>query len=167
MTNPYLSVLLLAGVALLQTTLAPQVTLLGAKPDLMLVIVVCWGLLRGTGAGLRWAFAGGLMIDLLSGAPFGVATLSLMLVSYLSALGEVSLLRFGFLLPVAVMVLATMSYNALFFLLLQALGRPIVWQTALTRVILPAALVNTLLMPFLYLPLRRLHRWAARPLLRW
>jgi len=133
----------------------------------MLVTVVCWGLLRGPAASLPWAFAGGLMIDLLSGAPFGTATLSLMLVSYLSALGETSLLRFNLLLPVAVVALASMVYNALFLALLQVLGRPIAWQTALLHVILPAALINTLIMPLVYFPLRRWHRRVIGPSLGW
>ncbi len=167
MPNPYLSLILLTGVALIQTTLAPQVGLFGAKPDLMLVTVVCWGLLRGASASVRWAFLGGLMIDLLSGAPLGAATLPLLLVGYLSALGELNLLRFGFLLPVAVMLLASIAYNTLFLVVLQVLGRPIGWQSAFTHVILPAALINTLVMPFFYFPLRKLHRWADRPLLRW
>jgi len=165
--NPYLTLILLAGVALIQATLAPRVTLLGVKPDLMLVPVVCWGLLRGAAESLRWAFAGGLMLDLLSGAPFGVTTLSLILISYLSALGEMSVLRLNFLVPVAVMALASIAYNTLFLLLLQMFGRSILWDVAFTHVVLPAALINTLIMPLVYFPLRRLHRRVAGPSLGW
>lgn len=163
----YLSFALLVGIALIQTTLAPRITWLGAKPDLMLVTVVCWGVLQGPMASLPWAFAGGLMIDLLSGAPFGATALTLMLVSYLSALGEASLLRFNFLLPVAVVALASAVYNVLFLALLQVLGRPIAWQTALWRVVLPAMLINTLAMPLVYVPLRRWHRRLSGLSLGW
>ncbi len=163
----YLSLALLAGIALLQTTLAPRITWLGAKPDLMLVTVVCWGLLRGPAASLPWAFVGGLMLDLLSGAPFGATALVLMLTNYLSTVGETSLLRFSFLLPVTVVAVASLVYNGLFLGLLWVLGRPVAWQAALLHVMLPAMLINTLIMPLVYFPLRRWHRRVAGPSLGW
>ncbi len=103
------------------------------------------------------------MLDLLSGAPFGVMTLPMLLAGYLSGLGEINVFRANFLLPALVVLLATLFYNALVLFLLQVLGEPVLWEPALLHVILPAALLNLLALPLIYLPLRRLHRLTAQP----
>lgn len=129
----------------------------------MLLTVVSWALLRGGREGAVWGFAGGVMLDLLSGAPFGVITLSLLLVGYLSGLGEINVFRANFLLPAFVVLVATLLYNAVILLLLQLLGQSVLWESALLHVILPTVLLNVLILPLFYLPLRRVHRLAAQP----
>lgn len=161
--SPYLIVPLLAGIALLQTTLAPQLSIIGGRPQFMLLAVVSWSLLRGGREGVVWGFVGGVMLDLLSGAPFGVITLPLLLVGFLSGLGEINVFRSNFLLPGLVVLLATLFYNAFALFLLQVLGEPVLWESALLHVILPAALLNLLVLPLVYLPLRRLHRLTGQP----
>ncbi|MFQ5594473.1 MAG: rod shape-determining protein MreD [Anaerolineae bacterium] len=161
--SPYLAVLLLAGIALIQMTLAPHLSIMGGRPQFMLLTVVSWALLRGGREGAVWGFAGGVMLDLLSGAPFGVITLSLLLVGYLSGLGEINVFRANFLLPAFVVLVATLLYNAVILLLLQLLGQSVLWESALLHVILPTVLLNVLILPLFYLPLRRVHRLAAQP----
>lgn len=165
--NAYLAVLFLAGVALLQTTLAPHLTFRGAKPDFMLLVVISWSLLRGGREGMVWGFFGGLMLDLLSGGPFGVFTLSLVLIGYLSGLGENSILRGHVLLPVLVVLLVSPLYNITVLALFQLLGRPVLWEAALRHVIWPAAVLDLLALPVVYLSLRRLHRLTAMPQMEW
>lgn len=114
-----------------------------------------------------WGFVGGVMLDLLSGAPFGVITLPLLLVGYLSGLGEINVFRGNLLLPGLVILLATVLYHAIVLFLLQVLGRSVLWEPALLHVILPAALLNLLAAPFIYLPLRRLHRLTGQPQMGW
>jgi rod shape-determining protein MreD len=161
--SPYLAVVFLAGIALLQSTLAPHLSFIRGEPQFMLLTVVSWSLLRGGREGVVWGFLGGIMLDLLSGAPFGVMTLPMLLAGYLSGLGEINVFRANFLLPALVVLLATLFYNALVLFLLQVLGEPVLWEPALLHVILPAALLNLLALPLIYLPLRRLHRLTAQP----
>jgi len=161
--SPYLAVLLLAGVALLQTTLAPHLSIIGGRPQFVLLTVVSWALLRGGREGVVWGFAGGVMLDLLSGAPFGITTLPLLLVGYLSGLGEINVFRANFLLPGLVALAATLLFNTVVLLLMQLLGQSVFWEPALLHVILPAVVANLLVLPLFYLPLRRLHRLTAQP----
>lgn len=161
--SPYLAVFLLAGIALLQTTLAPQLSFLGGTPQFMLLTVVSWSLLRGGREGVVWGFIGGVMLDLLSGAPFGVMTLPLLLMGFLSGLGEFNVFRANFLLPGLVIVVTTLAYHALVLVLFQVLGQPVAWESAVRHVMLPAVLLNVLVLPLIYLPLRGLHRLTAQP----
>ena len=68
---------MLAAIGLLQTTFVPYLSLLGAKPNLMLLVVVAWTLIAGSREGLWWAFIGGLWLDLLGGSPLGASALAL------------------------------------------------------------------------------------------
>jgi rod shape-determining protein MreD len=63
---------LLFGAALLQTTLSPYMKIGGIHPDLVLLLVIGWSALRGMEEGATWAFIGGISLDILSSAPFGV-----------------------------------------------------------------------------------------------
>jgi len=60
----YLVCPLLAVVGLLQATLVSRVAIWGVFPDLPLLVVVSWGLLRGSRQGLLWGFVAGIMVDL-------------------------------------------------------------------------------------------------------
>ncbi|MFQ6057781.1 MAG: rod shape-determining protein MreD [Anaerolineae bacterium] len=160
--NPYATIGLLVGMALLQTTLVPHLSVAGVKPDLMLMAVVSWSLLRGAGEGIVWGAIGGLILDLLSGGPFGICTLSLILVGYLTGLGEINIFRANILLPGVTVLFATLVYNLALLLLLQILGWPVTWGLNLLRIILPAILWNMVLMPLVYTPLRWLHRATGR-----
>lgn len=165
--NAYLTVLLLAGIALLDTTLTPHLSYLSGQPQLMLLAVVSWSLLRGVREGIIWAFIGGVFLDLLSGASFGIVTLPLLLVAYMSGLGEVNVFRANFLLPIIVGAMAVVLYNVVSLALRQLLGQPMLWNAAILHIVLPALLVNLLALPAVFFPLRRLHQATGQPQMNW
>ena len=74
--------------ALMQTSLVPGIRVGSAQPELVLVFVVSWAVIRGRGEALPWAVAGGLILDLLSQLPPGSHLLALVLVTYLADLGH-------------------------------------------------------------------------------
>ena len=165
--SSYLTIAVLFVLSLLQTTLMPRITLLGVHPDLMLMAITSWSLLRGSQEGMLWALIGGVTTDLFSGGPFGVTTLSLLVVGFLSGLGEKTVFRFDLLIPILVTPLATLVYDAALLALLSALGWPSQWGVNFLQVILPSVLVNTLGMPLVYLLLRTLDRRTNREEITW
>jgi rod shape-determining protein MreD len=52
--------------ALLETSVLPELTIAGAKPDLVLVLAVATTAMIAVEDGFAWAFVGGLMLDLLT-----------------------------------------------------------------------------------------------------
>ena len=82
----WLPVLVLLG--LVQTSLVPGIRVGTAQPEVVLVWVVSWAVIRGRGEALPWAVAGGLILDLLSQLPPGSHLLALVLVTYLADLGH-------------------------------------------------------------------------------
>jgi rod shape-determining protein MreD len=157
----------LFSAAILQTTVMPRFALWGVRPDLMLLVVVSWSLLRGTKEGLQWALGGGLLLDLLSGGPFGAATLSLALSSVVASLGEVTVSRGTAWLPVAASLMATALYDLTYMLVLQLAGRPVLWGLGLARVIVPSMALNGLATYPTYWTLRWLNRRVGIEKIEW
>jgi cell shape-determining protein MreD len=129
----YLVVPLLAIVGLLQATLVSRVAIWGVFPDLPLLLVVSWGLLRGSRQGLLWGFVAGIIVDLFAG------------------LGENLVFR-NLLLLLLTILLATVVYDLLFLFMVQILpsslpgtGHRVEWSASLVRVIGPSAILNAFL----------------------
>jgi len=128
----------------------PHMRLLGVSPDLVLLFAVSSVLSQGVRQGVFVALVGGLMLDTLSGAPFGVGTLSLVVVSLAAGVGEINVFRAAKFLPYVTIAMTTFLYNVILLFLLQMTGHTVVWDASLWRVVLPAMLVNLLCMPVVY-----------------
>ena len=165
--SPYLVCLLLVLIALAQTTLSPHLALLGVQPNLMLLAVLSWSLLRGGKEGMLWAFGGGMLLDILSAAPLGASSLSLLLVSFLSGLGKVTVFRTTFSLPLLVTFAGSLLHDSAFLTILYLMGWSVDWPTSLWRLMLPAAGLNMVLMPLIYVLLRSLHERTKETDLAW
>ncbi|RME09900.1 MAG: rod shape-determining protein MreD [Ardenticatenia bacterium] len=157
----WMPILVMLVAALIQATWLHHFAIGGVHPDLVLLIVVAWSLLRGTREGVILAFLGGFFLDSLSAAPFGVFTIPLLLVAFITGLGEINILRMTFILPLLVGFLATLLYYILAFVMLRTLQ----WNISITFALQTggrAALYNTLLMPFVYVLSLRVHRVLER-----
>jgi rod shape-determining protein MreD len=157
MVSIYAVVPLLMVVAILQTTVAPRVVVLGVFADLPLLVVVSWSLLRGPREGMIWGFISGFMVDLLSGAPFGSATLALMAVGLLSGLSATTAIRGHLTLPLVAAPVATVLYNLILLLVVRFSGTAVPWLDSIYQIILPSALLNAALVLVVYGGMRWLH----------
>lgn len=149
---------LLFAAALLQSSLFPALGLIAVRPDLVLIMVVVWAVLRGVNEALPWGFIGGVMLDLLSGGPFGTAMLVLVIVAFCSSVGEISLFRSSLMLPMLTVFWATILYNAIFLFLLRTHHYPVDWLGTLRQVVVPNAMLNAAVCPLVYWVLSRIER---------
>jgi rod shape-determining protein MreD len=149
-------------VALVQTVLLAQVNVLGARPDLMVLVVLGWAIVRGTDQALVWAFIGGLIIDLLSGGPLGATVLALLVAAFIA--GQPWGLGIGasFIRLVLLAFLSVMAYHAVLLTVLAWTGHTVSWIWAMTRVAVPSAVLNAVLVPFVQRPLAWLERRLRR-----
>lgn len=127
----------------------------GVHPDLVLILVIGWTLLRGLGDGLVWALIGGVSLDFLSGAPFGVFSLTMLVVTLTANLFHGRVFGSSIVMPLGLAFPLTLLFNTLALLMLNFLGHPVDWITAFSNVVFPVALFNTgammLVFPLLYL----------------
>jgi rod shape-determining protein MreD len=163
----YLVLPLLAIVAILQTTLLPSLTIWNVFANLPLLVVVSWGLLRGPREGATWGFIAGSMVDLLSGAPFGAATVSLIVVGSLAGLGETIVFRARIALPMLFTFLATIVYELLFLLIVRISGQSMAWLDSIFRLVIPSAILNALLTPIVFLATSWLYARFGREEMEW
>ncbi len=155
--------LFLVPAAVLQVTLAPRLEVFGAFPNFVLLVVVGWTLVRGAGPGIRWAIAGGLLLDLLAPGPLGVHALALAVAAYGTGFLKRSFEPDPLLLPSASGALATVAYNLVLIAVSEALDHPVAFLPVLQAWVAPSALYDAALLPLLLLFLRRLDRAIPEP----
>ena len=103
----------------LQSTLIPAIAVGGIRPDLVLVVVVSAALADGKETGILCGIFGGLLQDLLSAGPFGVNTLSKMLVGLLVGIYEHKVNKKNLFMPLVAVsagTFAAMAVNMAFLL---------------------------------------------------
>jgi len=166
-TYYYLFTLLLMLAGLVESALLPYLRIAGHQPDLILVMVASWSVLRGAREGILWALIGGIVLDLFSGAPFGVFTAALVGASLIAGAGSASFFRSHALLPFIGVILATLVYYLISLVLLYLSGRAIDWPASISRVVGPALLANALLMLIVFPAIRWLHRHTSQPEVVW
>ena len=130
--------------ALLETSVLPELTIAGAKPDLVLVLAVAATTMIAVEDGFVWAFVGGLMLDLLTPArQLGATSFALLLlVGGAAAAGRVVPHR-RVAITVLVVAVAAVSYQ---FLISGALGLTTgVTATPPLASIVPVVLLDALL----------------------
>ena len=153
----YLAALaVLLPAALLQVTLAPRLEVAGAFPNLVLVVVVGWTLLRGAGEGIRWAVGGGLLLDLVSPGPLGDHALALALAAYLVGFAQRHFELDAFFLPSASGAVATVAYNLVLLGIALVTRSPVAFLPVLQFWVAPSSLYDALLVPPALLLLHRL-----------
>jgi rod shape-determining protein MreD len=134
------------------------ISIAGVHPDLVVVSVIGWTVLRGTTEGLAWAVIGGLCLDLLSSGPLGVGVLSLVVVSLVARLGYSRVFGVSIALPLFLAFPLSVVYYLGYAFLLYLAGRPIAWDETLMHVVLPASLFNVAVTLVVFPLLRSLHR---------
>jgi rod shape-determining protein MreD len=100
---------------ILQSTLLEHPVLV-TKPDLLLVIIVLWGLLRGSREGAQLGFFFGLVEDLFVGKYIGLNLLSKALAGYVAGWGESRFYKENLLLPAVGLLVATPFFQFVYYL---------------------------------------------------
>ncbi len=155
---------LLPALALLQSSLASELRILGVTPNLVLMAVIAWATIKGIRSGLLWAVVGGLSLDLLGGGPMGASILALTSVTFLALAGEITRGEGRLFLALFIVFLGSLVYDNLYILIIFSSWSNVgEWWEMWPRVIIPAALINAILMPAMFGCLQWLNRrWAPR-----
>ena len=148
-------ILALVVAVVAQSTVASRPIVSGARPDLVLLIVVTFSVVQGVSEGLLAGILGGVAVDLMSGVPFGSATIGMGLVGLLTGLGDTNVYRANLLIPLVAVFLATVVYHSFLMLSLQANGRTVEWLSTLALQTVPSAVLNAILTPVALYLVRR------------
>lgn len=153
---------LLTGAALVQTTLLSRISVVGAQPNLMLLVVLLWSVVRSVDEGLIWAFLGGLIVDVLSGGPLAGTAIALLAAAYVAGQSLGEQLGSQALRSMILTVLGTATYHLALLVVLDWTGHTVDWVFSLTRVAVPSVVLNGLLAPLVLQPVNWLERATRR-----
>jgi len=158
---PYLTLII---ALLFQTTAAPFLKIGLIHPDLVLIVVFSWVILRGLDDGLFITLFGGLGIDFFSGVPFGIFTVALIIPMVITnTIHERLFSRNSLVLPTILIIPANFLWYTIVILLLTLLGRPIDWNEMMALIVIPATLLNAITLTVLYWPIYLLNRLLDPP----
>jgi len=141
----------------IQLTLINSVTILGLKPDLIMVIVVVLSLLRGEKEGAISGFAFGFLQDIFSANLLGINALVKTVIGFTCGILKEKIFHehILFIIPVITFV-SSFIQSILISLLLSAFGIEYNLAWSIKQIALPEALYNSLLSPFIFLIINKL-----------
>lgn len=143
--GPWVGIPVLLLAVALQTTLVPQLRLWDGGPDLVFLCVLAWSLRAPLQEGVAWAFAGGIMQDLLSVAPTGQSVIGLVLLVFTVNLLTQQLSRTGLLVLALLAGAGTLAQQLLMWLLFALQGFTVDFLDDLGYVIFPTVIYNLVL----------------------
>jgi len=142
-----------AFVAILNVSVMPFVEVLGVAPDLVLIFAASWTVVRGEEEGAIVVPVAGFMRDLATSDPLGTSALALAPVVLLAAAARLRAMDTEFVPTVAVVALGSLAYGIISMTVLAATGQTVLLSDSVSRVVLPACLVNAVFTPLVYLPI--------------
>ena len=140
--------------AVLGASAMPYLKVLGITPDVVLIFAACWAMARDQGEALVVVPLAGLLRDLSTSDPVGMSVLALSPIVLLAAIRELRGMESEFVSTLIVVGAGSLGYGLLSMTVLAATGQEIPWGDGLLRAVLPAAVVNALFTPIVYLPVR-------------
>jgi rod shape-determining protein MreD len=130
-------------------------------PDLVLIMTISYGLLRGSQHGLHFGIGAGFFVDILSGHIIGVRALSKMIAGFASGFMEKNIFKDSLLVPAIAVFAGTIFCELFNVIMLKAFkDNHDIWYNLLVSITL-MALVNALIAPIIYHFMLKLERFLA------
>ena len=153
---------------LLQTTVFADIRLFGARPELMFLLTIAFGILEGPASGAVAGFASGMSQDFLLNQPKGITALTLVLVGYAIGMLRQYIVSPSPLLPVFLVAGGTFGGVVFYGVVSFLLGQLDTSWWYLLRTAGLSAVYNAILTPLLFPILRRAAEGSrSQRVLRW
>ena len=140
-----LSIPILSLMTIFQSAVVSRLPLNRGTADLMLVLLVAIALQKSVQNAWQWSIVGGLMTDFFSGLPFGLFTVSFLIIIWFALFLRDRIWRFSFLMQLLVVFSGTIITHGLSYLVLFLRGSQLEFSTVLQTVTLPSIILNFML----------------------
>lgn len=142
---------------ILQSTLFHYLALAGVVPNLLLIVTMSFGLMRGRREGMLVGFFSGLLIDVFFGSVLGPYSLIYMTMGYINGFFHRIYYVEDVLLPMIMISLNDFIYNVVIYLIFFLLRNRLNFGEYLLNVILPEMLYTIIITLFFYKILVRIN----------
>ncbi len=136
--------------ALVQASSIQQFRIVGATPNLLLVLLVSWLVVRGLDDVLPMLAVAGVTTGLIGLQTPGVVLLALLPIAGLGLLREMHVIHSDLVLAVGLVFAASVAYEIVILLSVMATGGALDPLAALRSAVLPSAIVNVVMTPFVF-----------------
>ncbi len=142
---------------ILQSTLFHYLALAGIVPNLLLIVTMSFGLMRGRKEGMLVGFFSGLLIDVFFGTVLGPYAFIYMTMGYINGFFHRIYYVEDVLLPMIMITLNDFVFNVVIYLIFFLLRNRLNFGEYLTTVILPEMLYTIIITLFFYKLLVRIN----------
>lgn len=150
MKRKIITFLLIIVCFIVQTTVWNLFPLGTVKPNILLILTVSMGLMRGKHTGLWVGFISGLIIDLFYGTIFGFNALVYMYIGYINGNCYKVFYDEDIKTPMLLVTVSEFAYNLVFYVVQFAFRQRFDFSTYFVHIILPEALYTIILTLLLY-----------------
>lgn len=154
-----LSIGAILGIALQATWLADLNLPGNIVPDLILIMVISYSLLRGSDEGLFFGLAAGLFLDLVAGGVIGIQTLAKATAGFSAGLLEKTIFKDNLLVPVIAAFVGTLVLESLSVLMQLSFHGNYNFWLQIVSTIIPLALYNAAFAPLIYKLFLKMERY--------
>jgi len=150
MRRKVVSILLIFACFLVQSALWNLFTFTTVRPNLMLVLVVSFGLMHGSRSGMLMGFISGLLADMQYGSLFGINALLYMYIGYF--IGKAYQVFFDEDIRVAIGAVAVCdaAYNIIYYVIKLMFGARYSFGAFMIRIMIPELIFTLILTVILY-----------------
>ena len=146
----------------LQSTLFKQFAVASITPNLLLILTVSFGFMRGKREGLWVGFFCGLLMDLSMGELLGVNALIYMCIGYVNGFFWHIFYDDDIRIPIFFVTLSDLSYGIATYLILFLLRGRLNFFYYLRRIMIPEVLYTLILTILLYRLFYKINRWLEK-----
>jgi rod shape-determining protein MreD len=148
----YVGLPLMLIAAATEAAVLPLFQVGGLQPNLVLVILLAWLMIRGAEEAFVLIPAAGIFLGLVDGAPMGTALLALAPLAVLSDVRGARFREGELILAIVFIVAATIAYHLVYLLVYTVIGASGSWTSALFRATIPTTFLNVaVLLPVYFL----------------
>lgn len=142
--------LVMTGAFLIQVVVAPHIAIGGVKPNIILIVTALYGFTSGPLVGSASGFLGGLLCDLLVGPNVGLGLISNSIVGFFAGLVQRTIFVENIVLPMLAIFVATWLDEFIYVGFVFLFGNTVPIKVLALQAILPSAIFNAILAPFVY-----------------
>ena len=146
----WIGVPLLVLAALMEVSVLPMFRVHGLQPNLMLVLLIAWLIVRGGSEVFILAPIGGVLLGFVDGAPAGTALIGLAPLAFLQEVRGSQLREGGLIAAVGFIIVMSFFYNLVHLGVFTLLSEAGEWDAAFTRIVVPTVFLNVMLLLPLY-----------------
>ncbi len=142
----------------LQTTTFKEIPFLSVAPNLLIIVIAAFGLMRGKTEGMFIGFFSGLLVDIFCGFYLGIYALLYMYVGYLTGLFQKRFYPEDIKLPLLIISASDLFTNIIIYLILFLTRSRYDFGYYFGNIILPELIFTTIITIFMYLVLLKINQ---------